>query len=414
MLELNGNALEFSFPEVHPGAKFRTDLIRTLRIPDDDKEYPLPPGLGQFPLRHVEDFRGKVPAKWSKRGGIILPMYQSEAMWLNFTRWTVHLHGPYPVAVKVAAGKVSALTGKKWKDGLRKRDYMLGHRQPWLDGYVVEDGTVRQFVAEPLGMGLTAEGQITGKEEFGGVQIEVFPLKRAIFDEKFPERGPGRGILRGMRRGKGGGMLGRSKKLMRSSPSSSPSGNWGPGIYSPQLSTIGFGLPGVYAAIDTKKFATNEICELAMDAPVACAASIDADDLSRAAESIQDMGLAAGGRMRQQVFEDNEFNVTDWDLEHGSRVFIHLVNSMVWQQITGQAPPQPPLTATQYTSYGYPWFDYWDAELEGLKGTKKTAGLKSVAELEKQKGVKVLPENQSLPGVSELIPQKGQVTDGEW
>jgi len=29
---------------------------RTLRIPDDGKTYPLPPGLGRFPLRRASDF----------------------------------------------------------------------------------------------------------------------------------------------------------------------------------------------------------------------------------------------------------------------------------------------------------------------------------------------------------------------
>lgn len=409
MLELKNGSLEFSFPEVHPEAKFRTDLVRTLRIPDDDKEYPLPPGLGHFPLRHTEDFKGKVPAKWAKRGGLLLPMYQSEAMWLNFTKWSVQWCGPYPVAVKVAAGKVSAITGKKWKKGLRRKDYMLGHKQPWLDGYVVEGGTVRQFVAEPLGMGMTAEGQITGKEEFGGVQIEVFPLKRAVFDAKFPARQPSGGpIRRGLRSRVAPQSLGSSSRPKTG-------GHWGDTLYSPQLNTSSLvfpgshGVPGVYCATSTK----SSVKSLTPQSVLRDAGE-STDSLELLESSVQDMGLAAGGRMRQQVFEDTEFDMSDWDVEHGSRVFIHLVNSMVWRQVTGEAPPLPPLTAAEYSSHGYPWFDYWDDEIKAAKGTKKTAGLKSVAELEKQKGVKVLPENQSLPAVSKLIPQKGQVADGDW
>lgn len=390
MLELLNESLHFSFPEVHPDAGFQVGLIRTLRIPDDDKEYPLPPGLGQFPLRHVEDFKGKVPARWSKRGGLLLPMYQSEAMWLQFA-------AHYPVAVKVAAGKVSALTGKKWRKGLRKKDYMLGHRQPWLDGYVVEDGTIRQFVAEPLGMGLTAEGQITGKEEFGGVQIEVFPLKRSIYEEKFRKQRSRRRVLRG-----GGGMS---------------YGAGGGGCSFPGQG----GVPGIYTSLSTSKGGTSVLTPQSLGgaeytssvnmvgAPVPCAAAPDP-----VAESVQDMGLAAGGRMRQQVFEDQEFNVSDWDVENGSRVFVHLVNSMVWQQVTGGAPPQPPMTAAQYAAHGYPWFDHWDAELRALKGTGKTSSLKSVAQLEKEKGVKVLPDNPPLPTISKLVPQKHAVTDGDW
>ena len=46
MIELKHNQLKFSFPEVHPKAKLTIEFQRTLRIPDDDNTYPLPPGLG--------------------------------------------------------------------------------------------------------------------------------------------------------------------------------------------------------------------------------------------------------------------------------------------------------------------------------------------------------------------------------
>lgn len=85
MIELRHNQLRFSFPEVHPRATLTIEFQRTLRIPDDDQTYPLPPGLGAFPLRHVDDHATNVPPAGLQRGGVMLPMYQSEAMWLNFT-----------------------------------------------------------------------------------------------------------------------------------------------------------------------------------------------------------------------------------------------------------------------------------------------------------------------------------------
>src|SRR5204862_7403701 len=84
---------------------------RTLRIPDDGRTYPLPPGLGEFPLRLVRDYAHRVPAAWARRGGVILPMYQREAMWLCF--------GGSPHALKVGIGKVCAISGEPWSDGLR-------------------------------------------------------------------------------------------------------------------------------------------------------------------------------------------------------------------------------------------------------------------------------------------------------
>jgi hypothetical protein len=85
MITLEDNHLVFRFPDIHPHATCSIDLQRTLRIPDDGKRHPLPPGLGSFPLRHLDDFTPRGPENWRERGGVIMPMHQAEAMWLNFT-----------------------------------------------------------------------------------------------------------------------------------------------------------------------------------------------------------------------------------------------------------------------------------------------------------------------------------------
>jgi hypothetical protein len=114
MIILEENTLRFSFPNVHQAAEMRLDLQRTLRIPDDSTEYPLPPGLGTFPLRHMEDFSERLGPDLAKRGGVILPMHPSEALWINFGGGHPSADGttnsmdedslPYPFALKIAAG----------------------------------------------------------------------------------------------------------------------------------------------------------------------------------------------------------------------------------------------------------------------------------------------------------------------
>ena len=185
MIELQGDALVFRFPEVHEDAVLRIQFQRTLRIPDDGRSYPLPPGLGAFPLRHVDDFAERVPESWMRHGGVMLPMYQSEAMWLHF----ISPRG-YPFAVKVATGKIKAVTGEGWRDGLNRgpQDYLPVPEQPWLDGYCVEKGFIRQFVAMPLGAGYSAEEQVTGKAEHGGLQVSAFPLTREAYERLLAER----------------------------------------------------------------------------------------------------------------------------------------------------------------------------------------------------------------------------------
>jgi hypothetical protein len=256
-------------------------------------------------------------------------MYQSEALWINFT-------AEYPFAVKVAAGKINAVTGGSWTSELDRgpQDYLVLPRQPWLDGYCVEEGVIRQFVAMPLGSGYSAEEQITGEAEHGGLQIIVYPLKPELFR-------PVRHMMRAL-------------------------------SFEPQLACTMAG-----AALD--------------------------------------MGLAPGGRMRQEIYDDT-YELKDWDQSHSSRCFVHICNSLVWRSVTQEVPPTTPLTAREYKDHGIPWFEYYAEDAKPVGGSKILDKLKSVAQIGKQKGDVPLPENESIQ--PEKIVQlrkglrKGQVREG--
>ncbi|HYZ73314.1 MAG TPA: hypothetical protein VE641_09570 [Chthoniobacterales bacterium] len=184
MIELQYDRLRFSFPDLHPDAKCEVSFQRTFRIPDDDKTWPLPPGLGRFPIVHVDDFTATLPPAWKERGGVAFPMYQSEAMWIAFSG------NDYLFAVKIAAGKIDAVTGKPWSVDLveEPQNYVVIPTQSWLDGFCVREGVIRQFVAMPLGAGYTAEEQITGQAEYGGLQIQVYPMRPEIYEKEIKSK----------------------------------------------------------------------------------------------------------------------------------------------------------------------------------------------------------------------------------
>jgi hypothetical protein len=342
MIELKNDRLIFSFPEVHPKAKLEIEFQRTLRIPDDGGTYPLPPGLGRFPVRHVDDFGSRVPAPWLGHGGVMLPMHQSEALWLNFDAGYVEDRDThYPFAIKVAAGKIDAVTGEGWSAKLhgKPQDYMVAPEQPWLDGFCVEKGYIRQFVAMPLGEGYTAEEQLTGEAEHGGLQILAYPMRRQIFDKRFPKV--------------------RERE-------------------------------GVY-----------ECADLYMSP---CAAP-------------PDMGLAPGGKMRQEIYAD-PFSIRVWDQTVSSRCFVHLANSVAWSSITGTLPPTVPPSAEEYENAGLPWFDYYAEDAEALAGAEKLAGLDSVAKMGDKKRQTPLPDNTSITPEKIIQLRKGmapgQVREGRF
>ena len=246
----------------------------------------------------------------------MLPMYQAEAMWMDFTSSMIRRHATYPFLIKIAAGKINAVTGDQWVDPpqAHPQDYVVVPEQPWLDGFCVKKGVIRQFVAMPLGSGYSAEEQITGEADHGGVQILACPMKRDVFERRFPEE--------------------------------------------PDLD-------------DDMTFRLYD-----------------------SAPASAEMGLAPGGQMRQEIFDD-PFDFNDWDFDHISRCFVHISNSMVWEQATGAKPPTTPPTAKHYTKAGLPWFDYY-SENPAVDGSVVLNDLKSVATMGQQKGEVPLPENQSV------------------
>ncbi|MBQ1088422.1 hypothetical protein [Streptomyces sp. B93] len=294
-------------------------FIRTLRLPEKGT-HALPPGLGEFPVRRVSDYPDTVPEAWRARGGVMLPAYLREAMWLSFSG-TVE-----PAALQVGVGKVCAVSGKPWSDRLTRRpqNYVVLPRQPWLDGINSGKGTVRQFVAVPLGLGATVEGQVTGEETWGGVQLQSFPLNDTVLAEwRAAERR-------------------RAETAARMPPA--------PG--------------GAYGG------------PMPMAAPGGPPAAAGAPPRARAAAA---MGLGVGGSMRQEVYQDDR-PLSDWAAAPAGRVFVHLVTPPQWRRITGEAPPPSPVDRAAYTAAGLPWFDYYDADAEDLAPTGPLTSVRPVGD----------------------------------
>jgi hypothetical protein len=304
--------------EVRIGKRFAVSFQRTLRIPDDGKTYPLPPSLGRFPIRMVKDYAGRVPVEWRAHGGVFIPMYQREALWLGFdgASWK-------PNAVQIAAGGVNAVSGQDWEEGLssKPQNYIVCPDQPWLDGINAGDGSIRQFVANRLGEGYTIEAQLTGEESLGGLQIRVYEPEPG----RFPDRPPSRAGIAGAR----------------------------------PMMALGMAKGG--------------------------------------------MGLGVGGKMRQMIYPDR-YGLDSWDLENYGSVFVHIINSEQYREITGHAPPPTPVSAKIYTEHGFPWFDLYDERKGTVKASERLSKVKSVREKDAEKGIETKEESAKIkPGQVEKI-----------
>jgi hypothetical protein len=158
------------------GGGLQISFERTLRVPDDGSGHPLPPSLGAFPVYKITDFVDTVPEEWREKGGYFIPMYQREAMWLNFS-------GSMNALI-INTGNINALTGNGISEKLDREDqnYIVAPSQPWLDGFNVGDGYLRQFVAMPLVQGNTRREQST-ENESTGVNFVIYSAKPGLISE---------------------------------------------------------------------------------------------------------------------------------------------------------------------------------------------------------------------------------------
>ncbi|MDA0161315.1 hypothetical protein OM076_13640 [Solirubrobacter ginsenosidimutans] len=165
------------------GERFTVSFQRTLRVPEDGREYPLPPGCGPFGVYPVEALGEGGPPQWRSDGGHFITMYPSEALWLGFGGADFK-----PNAVQVFAGSINAVSGAAGDEGLRDdpQNYIVAPLQPWLDGFNTSTGAIRQFVATVLGAGLSAEGQLIGAERRGGLDLLVYEPRPGIFEDRPP------------------------------------------------------------------------------------------------------------------------------------------------------------------------------------------------------------------------------------
>jgi len=265
-------------------------LQRTLRIPDDGNDYPLPPGLGAM------------TAFSTGKDEYLVPMHRSEAMWLAFNapHWRPH-------ALKVGLGRTDGLTGKRFDptalhDRKKKQDYLVIPDQPWLDGINSDDGVVRQFVAAPLGHGHTVEEQLSDEPAQGGLRLTLFEPRKG----RFPTEAPS--VL----------FRGDPMVMACAPPAAAPAGG---------------------------------------------------------------MGLAAGGRITQDIREDDH-GIDTWKRKPARTIRIELVDAMVFEALTGLPAPHPAPDAHSYTAHGLPWFDLYDPAARDVKAANRLSGVRSLAELE--------------------------------
>ncbi|OLN83089.1 hypothetical protein CCHL11_09645 [Colletotrichum chlorophyti] len=432
-------------------------LHRTIRVPDNRDINSLPPSLGTFPLFKVRDYARRMPEDMAKKGGIFFPMYQREAMWISFS-------SSVPFAIKIYVGGVNAVSGfpmtendktrekrlRMLRAGKSIQDYMVVPKQPWLDGIASEDGNIRQFVAQPKGSGFSVEAQVTGEENVGGIQIEIIPSKKNVptkIDFRYTNKAD-KVVTRAFDLAEKGltaesTWLDVKKRIqdefdipvseqlleipksqahagVRShfNPDFSDAVKLGDVYFPPNFRTIDVKHIVVTKVRSLKRLAQprkgnpqgfmgSSVMALMSAAPSAARCS---EAQPPAPPSVKEMGLAAGGLIKQTIETDDRLS-DSWDVEASVMVNLQILDVESFCAVTGQPAPSTPVDAKTYADHGYPFFEIWGEEKTGIKGEFEE--VKSVAQIEAERAMasgKDVKEEESVPELEGIGQSIGSIS----
>lgn len=283
-----------------------------------------------------------------------------------------------------------------------------------------------------VGGGYTVEGQITGEENFGGIQIEVIPSYKKLNRMRFSyetEEGMRRNIEEAQTP-RDYGLVGGSKISAVPNPSAFvrptkirdfySEGEVGGGVQC-LLLKVSLSMTGDQRAVtdlilkaeypdysresreNTHWFGLGSHTDLVAERCPVIPRCGDLTSLNkdfneqrgfgssgdRIAVSFQGyapMGIAAGGKLVQDIYADtNPKHI--WNKSNIRLVNIHILNSFTFEEVTHIVPPPTPITANMYNDLKLPVFLLEEELNDRVDGGNSLKGIQSVSAMDKKMGI---------------------------
>ncbi|KAI9775346.1 MAG: hypothetical protein M1839_001262 [Geoglossum umbratile] len=406
---------------------------RTFRVPDKDRVWKLPQGLGRFPLYPVDQYNRTLPKDIVAKGGLFLPMYRKYFgfYWLSSTHFQTEKEAMYidfnsdeSFAVKIYAGDMNVVSGEPMHEPLatqRRRsspkdknqslqDYVVTPKQPWLDGFATAPGKVRQFVPTPLGSGASIYAQARGRGFNGSIQFEVTPRRCRMFvrTKKIPPTGQ---IFLKVLTGATITIECHTSKTTIHEIKECVEEAVGMPVGEQCLVYAGRQLEDgkSYTPFLDDDYNIEEGSTINMLPPLRGGGPDDSPVI------IREMEVAPGGFIEQSIMQDT-YPAEIWDHDSAILFNVQILNSVAFSQATGFPPPASPISAAVYVYRGIPLYDLYEERRPvsgALRNIRSLLGLVSredAADLGHVRTVKLNPKGpaKKFRTVSELEREIGE------
>ncbi|QSZ31442.1 hypothetical protein DSL72_001007 [Monilinia vaccinii-corymbosi] len=376
--------IRLTYVHAHSTELLDISLRRTIRVPENGEAHGLPPDCGAFPIYSVREYAGGLSEEMVLKGGVFVPIYQREAMWINFK-------STHPFAVKIYVGGVNAVSGEPAAESLatnlrRKatldkgksiQDYVVtGPRgQLWLDGIAKLDGKVMQFVATSVGNGYSIEAQITGEDRVCGVQMEIIPsVIKSIDGHICVKTLTGKVMWFAFNNHMTVEVLKMKLEQIEGQP----------------VSEQRLVFAGKQLNDDRKlsEYGVKAGSTIHLVLKLRGGGARPDPKVSESNVRNPEMAIAAGGLIKQTIIKDFVPSA-DWDQDNTLMLNIQMLNADVFQRVVGINAPPTPISADTYARYGYPFYKIYE-ERSGVQGDFP---VQSVARLKALKGMRSSPDD---------------------
>ncbi|KAF7857827.1 uncharacterized protein EAF02_011194 [Botrytis sinoallii] len=341
------------------GGKMEISFHRTVRVPDDGKNYQLPPDLGKFPTYSIDDYAEKLPLDIVREGGVFVPIWQREALWIKF-----HAYETSRLAVKVFVGGINAMSEES-------RHFI-------------------QLVAVPTGSGYSVEAQIKGFDKIAGLRFEIIPFRvlfhfdgkiiiKTLTSKSFPVHVSSDmtvATLKDRIQGKESipidqqRLIFMGKILEEHHTLGDISVEEGMTVYLLLRVCGGFGFSNL-SSWEKEQMQNKMMREFE---------PMKKEFYDRHHE----LTLTPGGSIHQAIRKDC-FHRDRYDERNAVMFNMQLLSPKTFHLVTGTPPPQTPISAGTYARHGYPFFEIYN-ERRAFTGTFEGIP-KPVGDIDKEKNV---------------------------